>query len=80
MEAMQAAGLSPMEVIVAATRGGSMAMGAAAVTGTLEKGKSADLIVVGADPTKDVANLRRVLFVMRGGVLRPQSELRAPSR
>jgi imidazolonepropionase-like amidohydrolase len=80
MEAMQAAGLSPMEVIVASTRGGSAAMGAAAVTGTLEKGKSADLIVVGADPTKDVANLRKLLFVMRAGVLRPQSELRAPSR
>jgi imidazolonepropionase-like amidohydrolase len=79
MEAMQAAGLSPMSVIVASTRGGSMAMGAEAVTGTLEKGKSADLIVVGADPAKDAANLRRVLWVMRAGVLRTQSELRATS-
>jgi imidazolonepropionase-like amidohydrolase len=77
MEAMQAAGLSPMQVIVASTRGGSVAMGAAAVTGTLEKGKSADLIVVGADPTKDVANLRKLLFVMRAGVLHSQQELRA---
>jgi imidazolonepropionase-like amidohydrolase len=77
MEAMQAAGLTPMQVIVASTRGGSLAMGAAAVTGTLEKGKSADLIVVGADPTKDVANLRKLLFVMRAGVLHPQQELRA---
>ncbi len=79
MEAMQAAGLTPMQVIVASTRGGSLAMGVEAVTGTLEKGKSADLIVVGADPTKDVANLRKVLLVMRAGGLRPQSELRAPS-
>ena len=80
MEAMQAAGLTPMEVIVASTRGGSLAMGAASVTGTLEKGKSADLIVVAADPAKDVANLRKVLFVMRAGVLRSQSELRAIPR
>jgi imidazolonepropionase-like amidohydrolase len=80
MEAMQDAGLSPMQVIVAATRGGSRAMGAESETGTLEKGKSADLIVVGADPTKDVANLRKVLFVMRAGVLRSQSELRAIPR
>jgi imidazolonepropionase-like amidohydrolase len=79
MEAMQAAGLSPMQVIVASTRGGSTAMGVSAVTGTLEKGKAADLIVVGADPTKDVANLRRLLFVMRAGVLHPQGELRAPA-
>src|SRR4029077_1036852 len=74
MEAMQAAGLSPMQVIVASTRGGSLAMGAAAGTETLEKGKSADLIVVGADPTKDVANLRKLLFVMRAGVLHSQQE------
>ncbi|HTY42821.1 MAG TPA: amidohydrolase family protein [Thermoanaerobaculia bacterium] len=79
MEAMQAAGLTPMQVIVAATQGGSRAMGAAAVAGTLEKGKSADLIVVAADPTRDVANLRKIRLVMRAGVLRPQEELRAPA-
>jgi imidazolonepropionase-like amidohydrolase len=79
MEAMQAAGLSPMEVIVAATRGGSLAMGAAEVGGTLEKGKSADLIVVEADPTKDVANIRKLRSVMRAGNLHPQAELRAPT-
>ena len=43
MEAMQAAGLTPMEVLVASTRGASLAMGAARRSGTLEKGKSADL-------------------------------------
>ena len=79
MEAMQAAGLSPMQVIVDATRGGSRAMGVETVGGTLEKGKSADLIVVAADPTQDVANLRKLRFVMRAGVLRSQSELRAPA-
>jgi imidazolonepropionase-like amidohydrolase len=78
MEAMQAAGLSPMQVIVAATRGASLAMGAEKEAGTLEKGKSADLIVVEADPTKDVANLRRLRAVMRAGVWHAQSVLRAP--
>ncbi len=77
MEAMQAAGLTPMQVLVASTRGGSLAMGAERVTGTLEKGKSADLIVVEADPTKDVANLRKLRFVMRAGVLHSLSELHA---
>ncbi|HKD17632.1 MAG TPA: amidohydrolase family protein [Thermoanaerobaculia bacterium] len=79
MEAMQAAGLSPMQVIVASTRGGSQAMGAEKETGTLEKGKSADLIVVEADPTRDVANLRRLRGVMRAGVWHAQSDLRAPT-
>jgi len=77
MEAMQAAGMSPMQVLVAATRGGSRAMGAEKESGTLERGKSADLIVVGSDPTRDVANLRQLRFVMRGGVLRSLDELKA---
>ena len=77
MEAMQAAGLTPMEVLVASTRGGSLAMGAETVTGTVEKGKAADLLVVEADPTKDVANLRRVRFVVRAGVVHPLAELKA---
>jgi imidazolonepropionase-like amidohydrolase len=45
--------------------------------GTIEKGKDADLVLVGADPTRDVANLRRVRWVARGGVLRSIEELRA---
>ncbi len=77
MEAMQAAGLSPMQVLVASTRGGSLAMGRQIEIGTVEKGKAADLLIVAADPTADIANLRRVRFVVRGGVLRSIEELSA---
>jgi imidazolonepropionase-like amidohydrolase len=77
MEAMQAAGMTPSQVLVAATRGASLAMGTEKVTGTLEPGKSADLIVVGADPTRDIANLRKLRFVMRAGRLYSLDELRA---
>jgi imidazolonepropionase-like amidohydrolase len=77
MEAMQAAGLTPMQVIVASTRGGATAMGVEKETGTVEKGKSADLLIVAGDPTKDVANLRKVRYVVRGGVVRSIEELKA---
>jgi imidazolonepropionase-like amidohydrolase len=77
MEAMQAAGMSPMDVLVASTRNGARAMGADKDTGTLERGKSADLIVVAADPTKDVANLRKLRWVMRAGALHSVDELKA---
>jgi imidazolonepropionase-like amidohydrolase len=77
MEAMQAAGLSPMQVLVASTRGAALAMGAEKETGTIVKGKAADLVVVAADPTADVANLRQVKFVARAGVVRSIDELHA---
>jgi imidazolonepropionase-like amidohydrolase len=77
MEAMQKAGLTPMEVIVASTRNGARAMGRDTEFGTIEKGKSADLLIVGADPTRDVKNLRMLRWVARGGVVRSRDELRA---
>jgi imidazolonepropionase-like amidohydrolase len=76
MEAMQSAGMTPMQVLVASTRGGARAMGRDDV-GTLEKGKRADFLLVGADPLLDAANLRKLNAVVRGGVLRTQAELRA---
>jgi imidazolonepropionase-like amidohydrolase len=35
--------------------------------GTVEKGKSADLIAVAGDPLKDISEMQRVRFVMKGG-------------
>lgn len=77
MEAMQAAGLTPLQVLTASTHGGALAMGRDKDFGTVEKGKQADLLIVGADPAADVANLRKVRFVVRGGVVRTISELHA---
>jgi imidazolonepropionase-like amidohydrolase len=77
MEAMQAAGLTPMQVLTASTRGGALAMGREKDFGTVEKGKQADLLIVAADPAAGVANLRKVRFVVRGGVMRSISELHA---
>jgi imidazolonepropionase-like amidohydrolase len=77
MEAMAAAGLTPMQVLMSATRGGSLALGREAEVGTVEKGKVADLLVLAADPTRDVSNFRSVQAVMRGGVLREIGELSA---
>jgi len=70
MEAMQASGMTPMQVVVASTATASRAMGVDALTGTIEKGKSADMLLISGDPTKDVANFRALRFVMRGGELR----------
>lgn len=77
MEAMEAAGLTPMEVLVGSTRNGAQAMGREKDFGTVEAGKIADLLVVDSDPTAKISNLRKVRYVIRGGVMRRQEELRA---
>jgi len=77
MEAMQAAGMTPSDVLISATRGGARALGRSAEIGTVEKGKLADLLIVGADPTAAIRNLRQVRYVVRGGVVRPIAELSA---
>jgi imidazolonepropionase-like amidohydrolase len=68
MQEMQAAGMSPLDVLVASTRNGALAMGRTDV-GTLAAGKLADLVVLGADPTADIRNVEQVRYVMRGGAL-----------
>ena len=75
MEAMQDAGLEPMEVLVAATRGGARAMGVAEIAGTMEPAKAADLVVLEQDPLDDVANVRSVRMVVRGGEIFTRDEL-----
>lgn len=75
MEAMQAAGMPAMDVLVAATRIGAEAMGRGADLGTLEPGKIADLLILTADPSVDAANFRRVESVMRAGTIHPLSLL-----
>jgi imidazolonepropionase-like amidohydrolase len=77
MEAMQRAGMKPPEVLRASTRDAARAMGRLAELGTIEKGKSADLLIVAGDPSQDIANLRKIQWVMRSGVARGAEELRA---
>jgi len=77
MEAMQASGMTPAQVIVASTATASRAMGLDKEVGTIEKGKDADLVVVGGDPSLDVANFRKIRYVVRSGVVRNMADLHA---
>jgi len=80
MEAMEAAGLTPMQVLVDATKGGALAMARSKDLGTIEAGKIADLLVVGADPSAAIRNMREIRWVVRGGVVRAPAEFRDPGR
>lgn len=80
MEAMQKAGMTPMQVIVASTATAARAARVDAATGTIEKGKDADLLVLAGDPSQDVANFRKLRWVVRAGVVRAVEELSAMSQ
>jgi imidazolonepropionase-like amidohydrolase len=63
------AGLSPMQVIVAATRGSALVCGLADRVGTVRPGMIADLLVVNGDPLVDSSALERVRLVVHNGVI-----------
>lgn len=65
-----ASGMTPLEIIRAATvNNAELLAGERALIGSLEKGKFADMIAVPGDPTKDITELEKVKFVMKGGVV-----------
>ncbi|QDX26017.1 amidohydrolase family protein [Sphingomonas suaedae] len=68
-ELMVKHGMTPMQAIVAATTNAADLLGLAKDVGSIEPGKSADIIAVSGDPLKDVRVLKSVGFVMRAGVV-----------
>lgn len=69
LEAVIERGMTPMDALLAATRDIAHAYGKGAELGTLEAGKRADLVILAGDPLQDVHNYRRVVAVMKDGVL-----------
>ena len=69
MEDMVLAGMTPAQVIVAATRNSAEFL-RLADAGTLEPGKSADFIVLDANPIENITNTRRIsAVVLRGAAV-----------
>jgi imidazolonepropionase-like amidohydrolase len=66
MADMAAAGMTPMQVIVASTRNSAEFL-RLTDTGTLATGKSADFIVLDANPLDDITNTRRISRVVLRG-------------
>jgi imidazolonepropionase-like amidohydrolase len=67
MERMVQAGLTPLEVLRAATTHGAKALATAPQTGVLAPGALADLVVLDANPLADIGNLSRIHTVLKGG-------------
>jgi len=68
-EAYAEAGMTPMEIVHAATRNAAELLGMGDRVGSLEAGKLADMIAVPGDPLADVTRLEHATFVMKGGAV-----------
>jgi imidazolonepropionase-like amidohydrolase len=73
MQDMVVAGMKPAQVLVAATRNGAGFL-RMADAGTLQAGKSADFIVLDANPLDDISNTRRISQVILRGAAVDRSQ------
>jgi len=74
IELLGQAGLPAIAAIVAATRTPAEMLGLAHELGTVEVGKRADLLIVGADPLEDLRALRMIRWTVRDGVAHTPEE------
>ena len=66
-EFLLASGMTPDQLLVAATRGGAIVSGLGEETGTLEAGKEADIVLLDGNPTEGIDALRNVNTVIADG-------------
>jgi imidazolonepropionase-like amidohydrolase len=62
-------GIDPMAALVSANSLAAEAMGLSEQLGSIAPGLQADIIALDGDPLKDITAVRRVVFVMKGGVI-----------
>ena len=78
MQLLVGGGLTPEQVLIAATRDSAAAVGREHDLGTLEPGKLADVIVIDGDPLSNVADMANVTLVLLEGEIVPRPSVLAP--
>jgi len=77
LENMVASGMTPAQAIVAGTLNGAVTLGLEAELGTVAPGKSADFIVLDANPLEEITNSRKIDRVYLRGREVDRARLRA---
>jgi len=70
-------GVDAMVAMVSANSLGAEALGMADQIGSIAPGLQADIIALNGDPLKDITAVRRVVFVMKGGIVYKSAARRA---
>jgi len=78
LELMADAGIPASEIIRIATLNGAIFLGKEREMGSIEEGKIADMILLGADPTIDINNAKEILEVIKGGQIVDRASLNLP--
>jgi imidazolonepropionase-like amidohydrolase len=77
LELYVSAGLSPAEALATATINPARLNRLSDQTGSIARGKLAELALIDGDPSKNIGDLRQVEFVMRAGKIMDAQALRA---
>lgn len=72
-------GLTPIEAITTATSNGAIALGIQKSFGTIAKGKMADLVILSSDPSADIRNTTKIVYVIKGGKLHKREKVVMPA-
>jgi imidazolonepropionase-like amidohydrolase len=75
IEWFEKAGIPPIDALRAATITAAEALHVQSDLGTIEPGKLADMVIVDANPLKDISNARRVYRIVKGGEIYDPQEL-----
>ena len=75
LELLAEAGIKPLEIVRIATLNGARFIGRQETMGSIEEGKIADAVLLGADPTVDIANCKSIVMVMKAGEIVDESKL-----
>jgi len=61
-------GFTPLQAIKISTLNGATALGLDKTIGTIEMGKSADILIIDGDPSRNISDIRKVQFVFKNGI------------
>jgi imidazolonepropionase-like amidohydrolase len=78
LELLVGGGISPADVVVMATRNAARALGKLETLGTIDVGKLADVVLLRADPTRDIQNAKQIETVIKNGQIIDRGKLDLP--
>jgi imidazolonepropionase-like amidohydrolase len=79
LELLVAGGISPLDAIKIGTLNAAIFLGKERELGTVEAGKLADLVILTADPSKDINNAKLVDTVIKDGKVIDRGRLQIPA-